>query len=71
LNVFIVVVRRRERLEHTRLLTWCFEKENVTSMCQCCTENNNVIQKYIKFDYGISEALYHSFIKAMGFITPF
>jgi hypothetical protein len=71
LNVFIVVVRRKERLENTRLWTWCFEKENVTSMCQCCTKNNNVIKKYIEFDYGISEALHHSFIKAMVFITPF
>ncbi len=43
----------------------------MTLMCQCCTENNNVIQKYIEFDYGINEALYHSFIKAMGFITLF
>jgi hypothetical protein len=70
LNVFIVVVRRKERLENTRLWTWCFEKENVTSMCQCCTENNNVIQKYIEFDYGIRGII--SFIyKSYGFHNTF
>jgi len=70
LNVFIVLIRRKERLENTRVWTWCFEKENVTSMCQCCTENNKVIQKYIEFDYGIRDII-SLIYKSYGFHNTF